>query len=377
MLFSGIDLHRHSIQICTVDTNGTVIEQRNMKSKKEFVVEYFNQWNCPHQAVVECTGNWYWLCDLLKSIDVHIMLAHAKYLKAISYAKVKTDAVDAHTLAQLLRMDYIPQAHQLDPQFRAMRDLLRQRMNMEHKRLNISNCMGSVLAQFNITITDAKFRSNDFAKRIHTLPIPEQYRMILELYHLQHQKILEHKKQIEAHISATLKPDPNMQLLFTIPGIGLITGAIIAMETGYINRFPNEKHYCSYARLVPGAKNSAGKRAHRSGSKDGNHYLKFAFTEAAIKAIRFYKPIRMFAQRIEQRSHKRIAQIVVAKELAKIVFYVLTKQQPFKSFKGITIEKHHDRLRALKPARITGSAKAWTLPKIGIRARTGETSGTM
>ena len=32
----------------------------------------------------------------------------AKYVKAIAYAKVKTDKVDSHTLAQLLRMNFIP-----------------------------------------------------------------------------------------------------------------------------------------------------------------------------------------------------------------------------------------------------------------------------
>lgn len=293
-------------------------------------------------------------------MDIDIILAHAKYLKAISYAKVKTDAVDAHTLAQLLRLDFVPQAHQLDPKFRAMRDLLRQRMNMERKRVRISNCLGSILAQFNITIDDVKFKSNDFTERIKRLPIPDEYRLTLELYHLQHQNIVEHKELLEKHIASKLQPDPDMHLLFPIPGVGLITGAIIAMETGDIHRFPNEKHYYSYSLLVPGAKNSGNKRAHKSGSKDGNHYLKFAFIEVAIKAIRFYPPIRKFAQKLERRSHKRIAQIVVAKEIAKIVFHVLTKQEQFKTFKGIPIEKNYDRLRALKPARLTGS-----LPPVG------------
>ena len=38
---------------------------------------------------------------------------HAKYLKAISYAKVKTDKVDSQTLAILLRQGLIPRAHKL------------------------------------------------------------------------------------------------------------------------------------------------------------------------------------------------------------------------------------------------------------------------
>jgi transposase len=87
--------------------------------------------------VVECTTGWYWLCDLLQSLDIHIVLVHAKYLKAISYAKMKTDAVDTLTLVQLLRMGYIPEAHKLPPEYRAMRHLLRQRMVMEHHRTTL------------------------------------------------------------------------------------------------------------------------------------------------------------------------------------------------------------------------------------------------
>ena len=103
------------------------------------------------RAVVECTSNGYWLSDLLRSLGVCVVLAHAKYLKAIAYAKVKTDAVDAHTLAQLLRMDFIPQAHQMSGEYRALRDLLRQRMVMEHQRTNLMVRINSMLAKFNIT----------------------------------------------------------------------------------------------------------------------------------------------------------------------------------------------------------------------------------
>ena len=120
-----------------------------------------------------------------------------------------------------------------------------------------------------------------------------------------------------------------------------------------MHRFANHKHFESYCRLVPGAKDSGGKHAHRSGSKDGNKYLKYAFTEAAIKAMMYYPEIKQFAQRLEERSGKAIARTVVAKELAKITYYLLTRGQEFKTFKGITIEKLRDWPRARKPVRIT------------------------
>ena len=354
MLYSGIDLHRRLIVICTVNEEGNIVARTRMKTQADDVMAYFRQWSEPHHAVVECTTGWYWLCDLLRAQGIVIVLAHAKYLKAISYAKVKTDAVDAQTLAQLLRMGFVPEAHQLPPEYRAMRDLLRQRMVMEHKRTNIIQRVGSILAQFNITTLPVAPYQRGFADFLNECPIPEQYRMTLLMYHEQCMQTTEHRKQLEKYFKARLRPTPAVQLLMSIPGIGDITGSIMAMETGDIHRFADAKHYCSYCRLVPGAKDSGGKHSHRSGSKDGNQYLKYAFTEAAIKAMMFYPEIKRFAAHLEQRSNKTIARTVVAKELAKISYYVLARQQEFKTFKGVAIDKLRDWPRARKPVRLTG-----------------------
>jgi len=363
MFYTGIDLHRRSVVVCTVDDRGIIIERRHMKTQQELVVTYFHQWPAEEQrAVVECTTGWYWLCDLLRSLGITVVLAHAKYLKAISYAKVKTDAVDAQTLAQLLRMGYIPEAHQLPPEYRAMRDVLRQRMVMEHKRTNIIQRMLSILAQFNITSVPVSPSKPAFSEFLASCTIPDEYRLTLQMYHEQCVQTTLHRTQLEKHFKARLRPTTTVQLLMSIPGIGDITGSIIAMETGDIHRFANAKHYCSYCRLVPGARDSGGKRSHRSGSKDGNPFLKYAFTEVAIKAMMFYPEIKAFAANLEHRSTKAIARTVVAKELAKISFYVLHRQQEFQTFKGIVINKLRDWPRARKPVRLTGPTCTVPLP---------------
>ena len=354
MLYSGIDLHRRLIVVCTVDDKGTIIARSRMKTDPALVSEYFRQWPDQHRAVVECTTGWYWLADLLRSLSVDLILAHAKYLKAISYAKVKTDAVDALTLAQLLRMGYVPEAHQLPPEYRAMRDLLRQRMVMDHNRTTIIRRVTSILAQFNITTLPMSPHQTGFADFVSQCQMPEEYRIPLLMYHQQCLQAAEHRKQLEKYFKAHLRPLPSVQRLLSIPGIGDITGSIIAMETGDIHRFADAKHYCSYCRLVPGAKDSGGKHSHRSGSKDGNRYLKFAFTESAVKAMQFYPEIKHFASRLERRATKAIARTVVAKELAKISYYVLSRQQEFKTFKGIEINKLRNWPRARKPVRLTG-----------------------
>ncbi|MEK3914155.1 transposase [Paenibacillus sp. FSL H7-0331] len=50
--------------------------------------------------------------------------------------------------------------------------------------------------------------------------------------------------------------------------------------TNIKNQFPSAAHLCSWAALVPGHNESAGKRKSSKGKK-GNKYLKSALTEAA------------------------------------------------------------------------------------------------
>jgi hypothetical protein len=62
---------------------------------------------------------WYCVADTLSHENIDLKLPHAKY------AKVKTDTVDATTVAQLLRADLIPEAHMTSPELRPLRDALR------------------------------------------------------------------------------------------------------------------------------------------------------------------------------------------------------------------------------------------------------------
>ena len=135
MLFSGIDLHKRSIAIHTLDADGAVVRTANLPAQRGALTAYFGTLPGPHRAVVECTGMWYWVRDLLVPQGIDLRLGHAKYLKTISYAKVKTDAVDAATLAQLLRVDLIPEAHMISAAQRETRDVLRARLMLVTRSL--------------------------------------------------------------------------------------------------------------------------------------------------------------------------------------------------------------------------------------------------
>ncbi len=259
---------------------------------------------------------WYWLNDLLSSLNISLVLAHAKYVKAIAYAKVKTDKVDSHTLAQLLRLDYIPAAYKISNDKRTLRDALRARLKIVQRHTSVTNSMQLLLAKYN------------FDSPTQLSGIPEfQYQQLSEVEQLLNEQTLDLEKQLYPF----LIPDDDIQRLLWIPGIGKMNAFTILLEVDDIRRFPDVKNFFSYCRLVPSARNSGGKSKQRT-SKDGNKYLKVAFSDAAVHALQYYPVIINYNNSLNRTKNKFLAKTIIAKAIAQIVFYTLKCKTDFITF---------------------------------------------
>lgn len=324
MLFSGIDLHKRSVAIHTLDAAGTVIRAAKLPAQRRALTTYFGTLPGPHRAVVECTGMWYWVRDLLVPQGIDLRLGHAKYLKAISYAKVKTDAVDAATLAQLLRVDLIPEAHMISPALRETRDLLRARLVLVGRRLRCQRSIGALLEKYNVASP---------------AELPELPRLEATLHTEQHALLQTQVRRIERQLRDRILPTPEAQRLVWIPGIGPLVAYTLLLEIDDITRFPTVRQFHSYCRLVPGAEDSAATRRHKR-SRDGNRYLKLAFHHAAVRAAQYFPEIQAEYQRLVRRKGKAIARALIAKELGSIVYHVLTRQEAFNGrFRGLQLTR--------------------------------------
>jgi transposase len=340
MFYSGIDLHKNNCFITTIKKDGIIVKQAKLPNDEYVILNYFFSIGNIHKAVVESTSNWYWLSDLLKNHQIDLTLAHAKYLKAISYAKVKTDKVDSHTLAQLLRMNLIPTAHQIIPEKRGTRDTMRARLKLVHKKTSSIVSIHRILEKFNISIPENRhLQFVSTLPYLKDLPLDHEYQFQVECLCDQIRLLHKQIKSLEKLLHPQLIPNEDIQRLLWIPGIGKINAFTIYLEVDGINRFPDVKRFFSYCRLVPGANNSNQRIKHKSGNKDGNLYLKIAFTEVAVRAVQYYKEIRQFYQKKGRVTNKPIARTIVAKELARITYHVLRDQTEFKTFKGITLSR--------------------------------------
>lgn len=325
MFYTGIDQHRRSSVLTTFSEDGQVVGRGTIPNEPTRLRQYFAQFPGTHQAVVEATGRWYWLRDVLRGEGVNLRLAHAKYLKAIAYAKVKTDAVDARTLGQLLRTGFLPEAHMISDHLRGPRDVLRTRLRLVQRCTSCQNSVDRLLEKFNVpSVAD----------------LPGLYQELAAVHAGQIALLTAQIRHLEQGIQSALVDSPDIQRLLAIPGIGRLSAFTIYLEVDGIARFPTVNHFWSYSRLVPGAADTAGKHRHRSGSKDGNRYLKLAFSHATVRAIQYYPEIRTWYQRWKRKKPLPVARTLVAKELAKSVYWVLKEQVDFnQQFKGTPLTR--------------------------------------
>lgn len=84
--------------------------------------------------VFEATYGWSWFADLLADAGIAAHMAHPLATKAIAAARVKNDAVDAKTLAQLLRTNPPAEAWIVPPAAWAARRLVRTRAGLVRMR---------------------------------------------------------------------------------------------------------------------------------------------------------------------------------------------------------------------------------------------------
>jgi transposase len=115
----------------------------------------------------------------------------------------------------------------------------------------------------------------------------------------------------------------DVKLLDSIPGISTRMAEQILTEIGtnVKEQFPSAAHMCSWAGLVPGHNESAGKRKSAK-TKKGNKYLRAGLTEAAhsLKGSKNY--LGALYRRTAARKGKKRAGIVVAHAILRISYYL-------------------------------------------------------
>jgi transposase len=329
--YCGIDLHARTMSLCILNQDGEILVHRNMPAGPEPFLKAVAPYRTDLVVCVECIFTWYWLADLCAREGIPFVLGHALYRKAIHGGKAKNDKIDAQKIAVLLRGGMLPQAYVYPAEMRATRDLLRRRIHLMRKRAELLTHVQQTNSQYNLPEIGKKiaYKTNraGVAERFADPAVQKSVEVDLALIDYYDQLL----PALELAIVQTAKQhDANtLYLLQTVPGIGKILSLVLLYEIHDIARFPRVQDFVSYCRLVKCAKASAGKRYGTSGTKIGNAYLKWAFSEAAVLFLRNTPPGQKYLARLEKKPGKGKALTVLAHKLARAVYYMLQRATAF------------------------------------------------
>lgn len=337
IFYCGIDLHAKKSQMCIIDRKGKKVKEENLDNDLTLILQFLKPYGKDVHIAIESTINWYWIVDGLMEAGYDVKLAHTLGLHMIPGAKVKTDRRDAFKLAKLLRMGEIPAAYIYPKEKRPLRDLLRRRAGLVQQR---SECYSSLRVQFmkyNLNTMSGNGVKQLLPPDFDIMPIPQEVKdyclMVLQRIELLSNQI----EVLETYLKNVTLEDPKFKLLLTLPGVMYVLGLTIYYEIGDIGRFDSVRQFASYCRLVPGISQSSDKVKRGKGSNQGNHYLKWAFTQAAHLAVRYYPTLRKFrdkhANRRKGKAAIMIATCILAHKIANATFHMMKEGVPFDEVK--------------------------------------------
>jgi len=329
--YCGIDLHARSMYICVMNKQGDILLHRNLRTEFREFKRKVHKFLPDLSVGVESTYNYYWLADACKHDGIPFYLGHAYYMKTIHGGKKKNDKLDSRKLADLLRSNHFPLAYAYPDDLRPARDLLRRRHRYAAIRAEA------------YTHIQTTFHQN--GKTIHPSAVKDKKQRHLLSDEFKEQSI---RNTIEADLDMICFLDPKIQslellirqtargndqiainILRSIPGVGDMLSLIILYEIHDISRFPTVQQFCSYARLVRGSYESAGKKVGRGKAKIGNHFLKYAIAEIIMKAATSSKEIEQYYNRLESQNGKARAKTIISHKFGIAIYYMLKNKKVF------------------------------------------------
>lgn len=252
----------------------------------------------------------------------------------------KTDATDADGLLEASRNEQILPVPVKNPDQQAIMGLHRIRERLKGDRTARFNLLRAVLREQGISIpVGAK---HVLPRVLETLADAESAVPIMirdELYALCEQvRMMESRiKCIDEQLKALGKQMPEVQLLLSIPGVGVITATAMVAFVGNVSRFKTSRQLASYFGLTPREHSTGLRRFLGSISKRGNVYLRSLLVNGARSALRVAgkhaedDALRAWALRVKDRRGPNKAAVGLANKLARVIWAVWSRNEPYRN----------------------------------------------
>lgn len=330
--FSGLDVHKESIQVCVRDSKGNIVAERRFTTTTagmKALLSTVQGSSCVMESSTACFP----VYDFLQDNNVKVRVAHPKRTKAICSAKISTDKVDARTLAQLERVNLIPEVYVPDKEVRQQQDIVRHHVQLVQQRTRLMNQTKAFLLRNGIRVSYNPL-TEKASKLFKLADVPESVKLKLSHARQQHVLVNQELKEVDVKIGELAKQNKYAVILESIPGVGWFSSLLIALQIDDIERFPDAEHLVSYAGLCPGIKQSADHIRMKGIGNDGCKLLRWILIQDAWQVVKRCARFKKVYRKLCRRKSKQKAIVGIAKRLLTVMYFMLRDQTFYNPAKG-------------------------------------------
>lgn len=326
----GIDIHRTFGEVVIWDSG--VLRHAGRIDMTRTGLEGLGKGLKPtDEVVIEATGNCMAVARVLSPFVARVVIANPLQVKAIAHAHVKTDKVDAGTLASLHAAGFLPEIWTPDEATERMRRLVARRYQVVRHRTRIKNEVHSILhAHLIPKCPHADLfnkRGRDWLSR---QPLPDDERAAIDRHVRELDRLEEDLVGLDREIAQGSLDSPEVHRLLTITGINLAVATGLMAAIGDIQRFKCPQKLVSYFGLNPRVRQSGlGATHHGRISKAGRSHARAMLVEAAWAAAKAPGPLHAFFVRIRAKRGPQIAAVALARKLVVLCWHLLTKKEDY------------------------------------------------
>lgn len=366
----GVDVHKNLIVATIATTNKdniTTYEQKSFKTLNPDLYA-FRDWLSEHackDVCMESTGK-YWipLYNVLEDY-VNVSLVHPKYVRAIKGKK--TDKKDSKWIADLFKFDLVKTSFIPPKDIRECREIARYRAKLVGMRSSeknrYQNCMtvsniglASVLSDafgktslgiMDYLVSDETFDEEHCASLIKrgakkktgqiiasvrdcNIRPDQKFKINQAMAHMDYLEDMIARCELELFIR--MQPYYELvKLVSELPGVNELSAALILSEIGVdMEVFESPSHLTSWAGLVPGNNESAGKKKSSRITKAGQ-FLKPLLIQCALAAVKSTKEDYFAVKylRIKKRRGHKKAIIAIARMMLVCIYHMVKNGESF------------------------------------------------
>jgi transposase len=254
-----------------------------------------------------------------------VTVSHPRKTRYIAEARIKSDRVDSKALAELLRLNSLPESYMPPKPIAELREKVRRRAFLVRERTKLKVKIKGVLTYEGVKPPDGHGlytrRGKEWLEGLGLEPIKCYLRVMATLR--------EEIRRLSLELRHIAAGDEDVRMLTSIPGVGYYIALLVKAEVGDISRFWSGDHLAGYSGLVPSTHSIGGVTRHGRITREGSRWLRWAMVEAVLVHLRYDSPVTRFYHRVAERRGAKTARVAAARKLLTVCWSVLRNRRPY------------------------------------------------